>query len=103
MVCNAVRSITYIHRMYIIFANNQVACSTDAPNSDDDDVDGGGGGANTGAKTGAVVGGVVGGLAGAILLILPIILLWFFYIRKWREKNNIASMEYMYTVLCGYI
>ena len=80
---NAVRStgVYYVHS-YIVFANNQVAYSTDAPNNDD----------NGGDNTGAIVGGVVGGLAGAILLILPIILLWFYYIRKREEKSSIASM-----------
>ena len=91
----------YICR-YIVFANNQVACSTDASDGNDDD---GGGGDNTGSNTGAIVGGVVGGLAGAILLILPIILilLWFYYIRKRGEKSSIAGMECVYTVLCAYI
>ena len=92
----------YICR-YIVFANNQVACSIDASDGNDDG--GGGGGDNTGASTGAIVGGVVGGLAGAILLILPIILilLWFFYIKKRGEKSSIASMERVCTVLCAYI
>ena len=70
---------TYVHS----FANDQVACSTDAPNSDnvdDDDV-----------NTGAIVGGVVGGLAGVILLILPIILLWFWYNKNRGEKNSTYS------------
>ena len=76
---------------YMVFANNQVACSTDAPNDNNDD------------NTGAIVGGVVGGLAGAVLLILPIILLWFCCIKKRGEKSSKASMECVYTVLCGYI
>ena len=83
---------------YIVFAINQVACSTDAPDDDNNDDED-----NTGASTGAIVGGVVGGLAGAILLILPIIFLWFFYIRKRGEKSSIASMECVCTVLCVYI
>ena len=76
---------------YIVFANNQVACSTDAPDDKNDD------------NTGAIVGGVVGGLVGAILLILHIILLWFCCIKKRGEKSSIASMEHMCTVMCGYI
>ena len=73
--------------MYIVFANNQVACSADA--SDDDD------GGDDGANTGAIVGGAVGGLAGVILLILPIILLWFFYIKKRGEKSIRTSMKHV--------
>ena len=86
----------YVHT-YIDFTNNQVAYSTDAPNNNDN------GGDNTGANTGAIVGGVVGGSTGAILLILPIILLWFFYIKKRGEKSSIASMEHVCTVLCAYL
>ena len=86
----------YVHT-YIDFTNNQVAYSTDAPNNNDN------GGDNTGANTGAIVGGVVGGSAGAILLILPIILLWFFYIKKRGEKSSIASMECVYSAVCLFI
>ena len=79
----------------MIFANHQVACSTDTPDDIDDN--------DTEANTGAIVGGVVGGLVGAILLILPIILLWFCCIKKRGEKSSKASMENMCTVLCAYI
>ena len=92
----------YVHT-YIDFTNNQVAYSTDAPNNNDNGGDNSGGGDNTGANTGAIVGGVVGGLAGAILLVLPIILLWFFYIKKRGEKSSIASMECVYSAVCLFI
>ena len=80
---------------YIVFAINQVACSTVAPDDDNNDNED-----NTGPSTRAIVGGVVGGLAGAVVLILPIIFLWFFHIRKKGEKSSIASMECVCTVMC---
>ena len=87
------QTVKLFSRLTFFVYGNQVACSTDAPDDNDDNDDNDYDNEdNTGANTGAIVGGVVGGSAGAILLVLPIILLWFFYIRKRGEKSSIASM-----------
>ena len=74
----------------MVFANRQVACSTDAPGDDDD-------------NTGAIVGGVVGGLAGVILLVFLNILLWLCCIKKRGENSTKASMECVYSAVWLYL
>ena len=75
--------------LYTVLAKHWMAYSTV---TQDDDV-----------NIGAIVGGVVGGISGVTLLTLPIILLWFYCIRKRGGKSSRTSVEHMYTVLCVYI
>ena len=69
----------YVRTLFLLMI--KLLALIDAPNYDNDNVD-------DDVNTGAIVGGVVGGVAGVALLILPIILLWFYYIKNKGEKSS---------------